>query len=205
MPIEKGADWGELAPLPAKGVIAATDRDASLAIEAAWAAGTALPAIGLVGGDLRRGLGGRRDAAGLREPDCLCVDIDVGEVVVGGVRRAFVAHLVARRSWWRGPVIAVMNTDWFGGWNVAPRAHPGDAAFDVVHARSELPFGQRVKARSRLPLGTHVPHPLISALRQRGGAVDLGAELDVWVDGERVGRARELVVELHSAALRVHA
>ena len=51
-----------------------------------------------------------------------------------GRRLTAVAHVVARGGgpWWRGPIVAVMNADRLGRWDVAPRAHPNDGRLDVV-------------------------------------------------------------------------
>jgi hypothetical protein len=182
-------------------VIVDGDRSAGRLVEQAWAAGRPLPTVGLTGGDLRRALGGRRTADELRHDDTvLSADIDVGSVVVDGTRYAFVAHLVARDRLWRGPVFAVMNSEWLGNWIVAPRAHPGDGFFDMLDAR--LSISDRIEARRRLPTGTHVPHPSISVRRIANGPIDFGRRRRLYVDGELVGTAHSVRVECHRGALR---
>lgn len=193
-------DWGEIGPLPSDVTIIDDDRSAGRLVERAWIDGAPLPAVGLTGGDLRRALGGRRDREELRRDDnVLTAAIDVGSVVVDGVRHAFVAHLVARSRTWSGPVFAVMNSEWLGDWIVAPRAHPGDGFFDLVEAR--LPRRDRLEARRRLRTGTHVPHPAISVRKIATGEIDFGTRRTIYVDGNRVGTARSVRIECLRGAL----
>lgn len=203
MSIKRGEAWGEHGPLPVDGVVVRTDAQARACLEAARRAGEEPPPLGLLGGDLCTTLGGRGDDARLASDDAARLTVDVGRVVLDdGSVHWFVAHLVARRSWWRGRVVAVMNAAWLGRWNVAPRAHPGDNAFDLLDA--DLALGDRWKARARLPLGTHVPHPDIRTSRVRDATtVDLGRPCGVHLDGERVGTSRRLTIAVEPDALAV--
>jgi hypothetical protein len=159
------------------------------------------PVVGLVGGDLWRTLGAPRGGpARLEAPEARCFEVDVGEVLVDGVLDWFVAHLIARRSWWRGRVVAAMNTEFLGSWTVAPRAHPGDGLLDVVDA--DPPLSDRWEARRRLPYGTHVPHPRISIRRTAAVELDVGG-LRVRLDGTDVGRADRLSLRALDQALTV--
>ncbi len=202
MSIRRGEAWGEIGPLPADGVVVHADAQARTVVEAAQRAGTPTPAVGLLGGDLCTTLGGRGDRARLQSPDAVRLRVDVGRVILDDADvHWFVAHLVARRSWWRGRVVAVMNAAWLGTWNVAPRAHPGDGSFDVLDANMSL--GDRCKARSRLPLGTHVPHPAIAMTRARDLRLTFDAPMPIWLDGELVGRARSVHVVVEPDTLAV--
>ena len=69
-----------------------------------------------------------------------------------------------------GPIVAVMNVDRLGRWDVAPRAHPNDGALDVVEVDAAMGVRARWQARRRLPTGTHVPHPAIRTRRGRPSA-----------------------------------
>ena len=93
-----------------------------------------------------------------------------------------------------------MNAEHLGRWDVAPRSHPGDGlldAFDVT-----MPLGERLKARTRLRSGTHVPHPGIAQRRVAALQVDLDPATPVWLDGERLERpARSLSIRVEPAAL----
>lgn len=200
MTIEKGRDWGEVAPLPPDAVLVASDAEARAVVETARRSGEAPPVLGLLGGDLCRTLGGRGDEGRLREAGTRVV-VDVGEALLDGRHHLFVAHLVARRSWWWGRTVAVMNAQVLGRWDVAPRAHPGDGRLDVLDAT--LGLGDRWKARSRLPSGTHVPHPGIAQSRVRAWTAELDRPTPVWLDGERVGEARTLAVRVEPDALTV--
>jgi hypothetical protein len=199
--VEKGTDWGRNGPLPAGGVVVRSDAEARAAVQAARRAGEAPPALGLLAGDLCRTLGGRGDEARLRSPAATTVTCDLGSVLVDGRRHWFVAHAVLRRGWWRSRIVAVMNAQWVGRWDVAPRAHPGDGLLEVVDA--ELPAGERWKARARLPTGTHLPHPAIRTSRAASLLLDLTPPLDVWLDGERVGRASSVAIRVEPDALTV--
>ena len=201
MTIERGTDWGRTAPLPPDGVVVRSDAEARKVVEQARRAGTPVPPLGLLGGDLCRTLGGRGDEARLSSDAATTVTCDLGSVLVDGRLHWFVAHALLRRGWWRGRVVAVMNAQWHGRWDVAPRAHPGDGRLDVVDG--DLALGDRWKARSRLPSGTHLPHPGIRVTRTAAESLDLAPPLDVWLDGERIGRAATVLVRIEPDALTV--
>ncbi len=202
MAVRRRTDWGGTGPLPPQGLVVRTDAEASRALHAALVAGEEPPTIGLLGGDLCATLGGRRDGMRLRSPEATRVVVDVVEVRLdAGEPRHAVAHVVLRRSWWRGRVLALMNAAWIGSWNVAPRAHPGDGRLEVLDA--DLALADRWKARSRLPLGTHVPHPGITVSRTAHTVIELDGPLDVWLDGEKAGRARRIEITVLPDALAV--
>lgn len=201
MTIERGQSWGRPGPLPADAVIAHTDAEARAVVETARRANEDPPPIGLLGGDLCRTLGGTGDARRLRSDAAMTFTVDVGAVLVDGRLHWFVAHLVARRSWWRGRVVAVMNAEWRGDWDVAPRSHPNDGMLDIVDG--DLPIGDRLQARRRLRTGTHVPHPRIRTERSRAWQADFAPALDVWLDGAKVGRAKDIAVRVEPDALTV--
>ena len=203
MTVRRNHDWGEVGPMPSDAVVLTRDRDVGRLVERAWASGEPLPGVGLVGGDLRRALGGQRSRDDLAtDVDVLGASIDVGAVFVDGTRHAFVAHVIARSRLWSGAVFAVMNSECLGDWIVAPRAHPGDGRFDLVEAR--LSIGDRMKARRRLPMGTHVPHPSIRVRTVTAGDIAFGRERTIYIDGERIGRATAMQIECHGGALRVY-
>ena len=130
-----------------------------------------------------------------------CVRVDAGAALVDGWLCWFVAHLVARRSWWRGRVLVVANAAFMGPNNVAPRAHPGDGHLDVLDTKLRL--GARIRAKSRLAAGAHVPHPDIAQRRVAAAQFDLDPALDVYGDGLRLGRAAAVSVRVEPAALEV--
>ena len=229
MSIAKGRDWGEIVPVPDGAVTAATDAEAAAVVAAARRSGAPAPPVVLTGGDLARTLGvigpppGRESAAAPAAADRRTestgpdtadrsaeaaglaagtrVQVDAGAALVDGRLCWFVAHLVARRSWWRGRVLVVANAAFMGPNNVAPRAHPGDGRLDVLDA--ELRLGARLRAKSRLAAGAHVPHPDIAQRRVAAAQFDLDPALDVYGDGLRLGRAAAVSVRVEPAALEV--
>jgi hypothetical protein len=198
--IRKGEAWGERGSLPADGIVVRSDAEARAVVTAAHRADEPLPPLGLLGGDLCRALGGTGDEGRLRSPDATTVPVDLGAVLVDGRLHWFVAHLVTRRRWWRGRVVAVMNAQHLGPWDVAPRGHPNDGRLDVLDA--DLPLGDRWKARSRLRSGTHVPHPAITERHVTALQLELAPGTHVWLDGEDVGPARSLSIRVEPDALR---
>jgi YegS C-terminal NAD kinase beta sandwich-like domain len=199
MTIRKGEPWGTPGPLPTHGVVVGSDAEARAIVTAARRAGEPVPPLGLLGGDLCRTLGGTGDADRLRSSDAVQLPVDLGAVLVDGRLHWFVAHLVARQSWWRGRVVAAMNAEFLGLWDVAPRGHPNDGRLDVLDA--DLPFGERLQVRSRLRNGTHVPHPRIEERHVTAVQLDLAPPLGVHLDGEAIGTARSLSLRLEPDAL----
>src|SRR4051812_13742248 len=116
MTIDKGVAWGRPGPLPDDGVIVRSDAEARAVIEDALLADAEIPTLGLAGGDLCRTLGGRGDEARLRSDEAVTVPVDLASVLVDGRQHWFLSHLVARRSWWKGQVLAIMNAEWIGNW-----------------------------------------------------------------------------------------
>jgi diacylglycerol kinase family enzyme len=127
--------------------------------------------------------------------------VDLGSVLVDGRQHWFVAHLVARRSWWHGRVVAAMNAEFVGAWDLAPRSHPNDGRLDVLDA--DLGLRDRWKAWRRLPTGAHVPHPAIRVERSKAVQLDLVPPLDVWLDGVSLGTAHHLSIRVEPDALTV--
>jgi hypothetical protein len=199
--IRKGELWGEAGPLPADGVVVRTDAEAREAVSRARRADRPVPALGLLGGDLARTCGAAGDERRLRSDGAQRLPVDLGEVLVDGSLQFFVAHLVARRSWLHGRIVAAMNAQYLGSWDVAPRSHPNDGRLDLLDADPSL--GDRLKARGRLPTGTHVPHPAISERRVKAVQLELPPGTKVWLDGTCVGPARTLSIRAVPDALTV--
>lgn len=213
MPIAKGEPWGEPATVPADVVVVRSDAEARRVVEAARREKRPVPPLGLLGGDLCRTLGGGGGAlTGLRGPNALPglrgpnalhgvrFPIDLGEVLLDGRLRLFVAHVVARNRLWTRAFVS-MNAQWLGNWNLGPRAHPNDGLLDNYEA--QLPPSQLLVVRSRLHHGAHLPHPGIKERRTGAMQVELDQALPVRIDGERVGAARTLVVRVIPDALTV--
>ena len=203
MSVEKGVPWGAPGPLPDGAVLVHSDAEAREVLEDSRLRREDFPTIGLLGGDLCRTLGGRGDEARIRGGAVTLATVDVGEVLLDGRVRFFVAHAVVRgSSWWRGELVAAMNAQYLGRWDVAPRAHPGDGLLEVFEVAGSMGVGERWKAWRRLPSGTHVPHPAIAVRRVPAVQVDVGGR-QVWLDGVRLDPADALSIRLRPDALQI--
>lgn len=199
MVVEKGQEWGRPGPLPDGAVLVRSDAEARAVVTEARRHDHPVPPLGLLGGDLCRTVGGRGVASRLRSGEAMRLPVDLGSVLIDGRLHWFVAHLVARRSWWRGRVLVAMNAEYLGDWDVAPRGHPGDGQLDLLDG--DLSLTDRLKARRRLPLGTHVPHPGIQQRRVASAQVTFDRPMPIWLDGERVGEATNLSLRIEPDAL----
>jgi YegS C-terminal NAD kinase beta sandwich-like domain len=200
MPVRPGEAWGTGGAFPPDGVVVRSDAEARAVVEGARRDGREIPTLGLLGGDLCRTLGGTGDERRLQEGGAL-MEVDVGAVLLDGRLHWFVAHLVARRGWLRGPIVAMMNAQFLGEWDVAPRAHPGDGKLDRLSVSMHL--SERLQARTRLPSGTHVPHPRIAVAQVAHTQLEFEKPTPVRLDGEPIGEARSLTIRVEPAALRV--
>jgi hypothetical protein len=194
MTIRKGEPWGRTVDRPTELTVAASDRQlASLVADRAG------QPLGVSNGDVFRTVG----APGER-PEMVRLPMDLLRVEADGRRFSVVAHVVARRSWWHGGIVAVMNVDHVGVWNVAPRAHPNDGRFDVLEVDRAMTIRQRLQARGRLVQGTHVPHPRIATRTAAHSNWVFDRPQRLWLDGEHVGSVRALSVEIEPDAFAVH-
>lgn len=191
MTIKAGEEWGR--PAGATEAVATVSGDAELA---ARLASDGTGPFRVTGGDLHRAVGepGPDPVGRLLPVDALEIRLD------DGPPRLAVAHLVARRSWWRGPVLAVCNTDFVGRWNAAPRAHPNDGRADVVEVDPAMPWRARWQAARRLPHGTHVPHPQITTRSVRTASFQFDRPVRVWIDGSPAGTARSVQIQVRPDA-----
>ena len=199
MTIRKGEPWGVPGPLPRHGVLVRSDREARAIVTAARRAKEPIPPLGLLGGDLCKTLGGTGDEGRLHSEAAMQLPVDLGAVLLDGRLHFFVAHLVSRHGWWRGRVVAAMNAQYLGRWDVAPRGHPNDGRLDVLDA--DLPFDERLQVRGRLKAGTHVPHPRIDERHVTAIQLDLDRPTPVYLDGEAVGAATQLSLRMEPDAL----
>jgi hypothetical protein len=202
--MQKGEPWGAEGVVPDDVVVVGSDAEARVTLEAARRERRPMPPLGLLGGDLCRTVGGRGDPGRLRAgASATLLRCDLGEALVDGRVRLFVAHVVVRgRSLWRGPVTAVMNAQYVGRRDVAPRAHPGDGLLDLVEVDGSMSLGDRWKAWRRLPSGTHVPHPRIAARRAAAVQLDVSGRR-VVIDGEAQPAAHALSLRIDPGALTV--
>ena len=205
MTIRKGQEWGSLTVAAAAMATVSSNAELRAMVEAARKNGSDITTVGLLGGDLMRTLGGSaqvsRFTSGEQVPH---LPIDLVHVVADGSREGwFAAHLVARHTWWRGQIVAAMNAQFINMWDVAPRCHPNDGLVDLVTANATMNLQQRWLARSRLRLGTHVPHPLITTRQLATASLDLPGKTPLWLDGQRWGSARHVQITVEPDAFVV--
>ena len=186
MTIRRGEDWGRVGRAPAD--LDWFDDDAA----AATAYRDGVRSIGVFGGDLARTLGvGPETSTGVEAT--VSFPIDVVELTSSDGRRTVaVAHAVVRSrrwGWWRGPILVVMNAQYIGRADVAPRGHPNDGRVDVLEVDTAMSIRQRIMAARRLPIGAHVPHPLVRtrSLTTTSFVVPPASKVEVdgrpWIDG----------------------
>jgi hypothetical protein len=194
--IRRLEDWGVPGEIPVDVPSATSDADAARAL---IESGVCL----LEGGDLWRTLGGSSDSDGRRGTR---FTIDLLEVTIDDRSRSdAVSSVVVRRPWWTGGwwfgrVVFVMNAEFFGRHDVAPRGHPNDGRFELVEIDASMSRRERWQARRRALDGTHVPHPSITVTSSKVVRTGPGVLL---VDGRRRGRVRSVEVTIRPDAAEV--
>ena len=156
MTIKPGQSWGRTVARPDDLVFARSDAEAA----ALLASGCT---VALAGGDLHRTVGGRAPEG---RDELLELPVDLIDVVVDDATSyTAIAHVLARHGgrsgWWRGEIVAVMNAEFIGAWDVAPRSHPNDGRADVTRCPASFGLRDRLQAQHRLPVGGHLPHPAL--------------------------------------------
>ena len=199
MSIRRGSTYGEHRPLPDGAPVAASDAQAAEILTELRESG-ADPVIGLLGGDLHRTLGGLGDPRRLRGPDALMVPIDLVEAEFDGGRILFVAHLLTARPF-RPDWCAVMNAEFCGDLDLAPRAHPGDGLLDI--ATGSVHWRERRLAARRALTGTHLPHPSLRTERVAQWSTTFDRPVPLQIDGRAHGRSRTIRVRVLPDAARV--
>jgi YegS C-terminal NAD kinase beta sandwich-like domain len=204
MTVGRNAGWGAAGTAPDPLAVCVDDAALFAVLNDPTRDRGTVPTVALTGGDLWRTLGGIPNRPP-PEPggQAMLVTTDLGAVTIDGVEHLFASHVVARRRWWRGELVALMNAQYLGRWDVAPRSHPNDGRLDLVHVAAEMTTTDRCRARRRLATGTHVPHPAIEQRRLTAVALDLARPLDIAVDGVPFGRQRRIDVRVRPDALIV--
>lgn len=197
MTIRRGENWGEAVAAPAGLVMVEDDAAACAAVA------EGCRELGIRRGDLARTMGGgapgRFDGAVVRAP------VDLLHVTADGESCVAVAHVVIRRAWWRGPLVLVMNAQYLGPYDVAPRSHPNDGKADVLTVAPTMGVRARLAARRRAVTGTHLPHPLLQTTQVAAHRVELERPATVWVDGCRWRRARVVDVKVEPDGVTIYA
>ena len=199
MTIKRGQDWAEAGGADQ---FAANDKELRAIVETNYRNQAPIPVVGLTGGDLWRALGA--PAGGhrrLQSKEARQVSIDVIDVSLGDKNYIAVAHIFFLGSWWRGPVTAVMNSEWRGRWRVAPRAHPNDGWLDLL--AGDLPIRQRFLLRERLITGDHVPNSAIRSGRIKEFSQEFSRPTRAILDGVDEGRHDSVSLKIRPDALTV--
>lgn len=203
MTISKGESWGSAAIRPGDLVVA--DDDAHLA---RLLQDPSSPPTTVASGDLHRTIGGRpiddREELLALPVDLMHVTLDAGDAVTA------VAHAIARRPWSRGgwlcgEFLAVMNAEFVGEFDVAPRGHPNDGRVETLFASGDLAPRQRLAVRRRLRTGRHLPHPQISTRSVKRATWEFASEMVVHADGRRLGVTRTLTIVVLPDAATLYA
>ena len=197
--MHRGEDWGTRTSIPEDAVTCSSDAAASRTVSEARRARSPMPSLLLTGGSLFRTLGGVRAQTSAAGAQATLVECNVGEALLDGKLRWFIATVTMGRNWLSGDYTIVANAAHLGHWNIAPRAHPGDDRLDLIEAR--LTFSQRVLALRRLKTGSHVPHPGISVSQFKSRTFTFGRHIPVTIDG--AGNSRHRNVAIRVADFRV--
>jgi YegS C-terminal NAD kinase beta sandwich-like domain len=197
MTIRKGESWGEPAVRPSDLRVVPTDRDLRDWVIWHRTRGQPIHDVAVVGGDLARTCGGgtgEKPTSTRLTLDAMRVTIDDAEPTWG------VAHVVARRRWMHDDIVMVMNAQFYGPYDVAPRSHPNDGKLDVVRVDRAMGWRERLQARQRARTGTHLPHRYITSKSAGDVDLDFDTTMVVWIDGVRCGAARRLRVSIEPDA-----
>lgn len=142
-----------------------------------------------VAGELAHALGVVRDLTS-RDQQCVILSIDRIVVTATSSRSKTFSFSaisdVTFGNYWLGEFHVITSTGWTGGREVCPRAHPGDGVLDYLRLEASMSLRQRLKARTRMRSGTHLPHPGLYVSRIESVLLE-GPNL-LTVDGVARGR-----------------
>ncbi|MEP7113814.1 MAG: hypothetical protein ABI862_11145 [Ilumatobacteraceae bacterium] len=201
MTIRKGEAWGEPAVCPTDLRVVPTDRDLRDWVIWHRTRGEPIRDVGVAGGDLARTCGGAtgpHPSSARVKIDAMRVTLDESEPTWG------VANVVARRQWLRGEVVMVMNAQFYGQYDVAPRSHPNDGKVDVVRISQDMGWRERLQARQRARTGVHLPHRDLSSQSVADLDLHFAKSMVVWIDGVRWGAVRRLRVTVEADAFTAY-
>jgi diacylglycerol kinase family enzyme len=201
MTIRRGEPWGEPAVCPPEVSVVSGDRGLRHWALRHLASDVSIPEVGVIGGDLARTCG----ATSAGRPCTARVTVDAMRVTLDDREPTWgVAHLVARRHWLRGEVVLVMNAQYYGRYDVAPRSHPNDGKFDVLRVDPAMRWRERMQARQRARPGAHLPHRDLAFRSLSEIDLHFDRPLIVWIDGVRQGAATRLRVVAQPDALVIY-
>jgi len=194
MTIRPGEPWGHEVPRPDDLHLVADDR----ALASELARTNARRAVAVTSGDVLRTLG-NPTLAGRTTLNELPIDLIEFRLDDEAEPRHACAHLVVRSPWrrggWlRGQILLVMNCEFRGDWDVAPRGHPNDGRVETFQVEGTFGVRDRLAARRRLVTATHVPHPAIATRSIRSATWTFPAPMVVIADGHTIGTAQAIAV-----------
>jgi YegS C-terminal NAD kinase beta sandwich-like domain len=215
--IKPGEAWGEARSGPPDLEVTGTDADLARVLGSARGALVRFQADSR--SDFARALGinGADAEGGLAEAAVDGLEVDPGGYAINGVVLGVppgqlrfgtasprIRVTVNGRELSSGPAttVVVANGQFFDGLDVVPRGHPGDGRFEVqVYA---LKRGERRAMRTRLPQGSHLPHPRITTGTAKTVEIHVdGAPLALSIDGVSREPVTDLAVRVIPAALRL--
>ena len=200
MTIERGRNWGGPASPGSVDEVASSNEELRRLVEDQWQVRGHSPRIGLTGGDLWKALG--EPSGGIERINsskARQVPVDVIECRLDGRPCLAVAHVFLFNNWWRGPVVAIMNSEWRGVLRVAPKAHPNDGMLDLVEG--DLPIRQRILIRRRLLTGDHLPNSALKVNRIKEFTREFRRPVRVVIDGAEQERCRQVSLRVQPDAL----
>tara|TARA_Y100001970_G_scaffold179520_2_gene218549 strand:+ start:35547 stop:36161 length:615 start_codon:yes stop_codon:yes gene_type:complete len=202
MVIRSGSEWGTQYDGGCPTRVAETDREIGKFVEDCWNIEVDVPLIGVIGGDIWRAAGSPQGGVSRLDGNTARkATIDLGELWLDDQRHVVVAHTVFLKSWWRGPVTAIMNSEWRRTWRVAPRAHPNDGWFDLV--AGDLTVHQRWLAWQRLKSGDHLPNSHLESRRIKELTRKFPTGTRALVDGVSVGECEQVTLRVVSDAISI--
>jgi len=201
MTARKGEPWGVPAVCPADLRVVSTDRDLRDWVILHRTRGQPIPDVGVSGGDLARTCGGATGA----NPTSAKVTVDALRVSLDDVEQTWgVAHVVLRRHWLRDEVVLVMNAQFYGPYDIAPRGHPNDGKLDVLRIDPSMGWRERLQARQRARTGTHLPHGRLSMRSVPEVDLAFDSPMVIWIDGVRWHEARRVQVSVEPDAFTAY-
>lgn len=207
MTIRKNEDWGSTVVRPENLVICETDATASQLATDFYLQQKPMPAIAITRSSLSRTLG--KEGSNVNSQNMQATPFDLIEVTfvdASMIEQKVLAlgYGLLRKSWWRGDIVAAMNTSFIGDWDCAPRSHPNDGKFDLLAVNGEMKSTQRLIASRRLKFGTHLPHPQISVKQLTSFEADCSAKPNLYVDNRRFMSVNQCKFRLLPDALTLY-
>jgi hypothetical protein len=207
MTIRKNEDWGSTVVRPEDLVICETDAATSQLATDFYLQQKPMPAIAITRSSLSRTLG--KEGSNVNSQNMQATPFDLIEVTfvdASMIEQKVLAlgYGLLRKSWWRGDIVAAMNTSFIGDWDCAPRSHPNDGKFDLLAVNGEMKSTQRLIASRRLKFGTHLPHPQISVKQLTSFDADCSAKPNLYVDNRRFMSVNQCKFRLLPDALTLY-